>query len=43
MAVCYQPLAMMLEYVYFDFHLFGQAVRVNRMSEFLLKIGETKL
>lgn len=25
MAVCYQPLAMMLEYVYFDFHLFGQA------------------
>lgn len=40
MAVCYQPLAMMLEYVYFDFHLFSQAVRVNTLSEFLLKIDE---
>ena len=40
MAVCNQPLAMMLEYVYFDFHLFGQAVRVNTLSEFLLKIDE---
>lgn len=40
MAVCYQPLAMMLKYVYFDFHLFGQAVRVNTLSEFLLKIDE---
>ena len=40
MAVCYQPLAMMLEYVYFDFRFFGQAVRVNTLSEFLLKIDE---
>ena len=40
MAVCYQPLAMMLEYVYFDFHLFGQAVRVNAPFGFLLKIDE---
>lgn len=40
MAVCYQPLAMMLEYVHFDFHLFGQAVRVNTLSAFLLKIDE---
>lgn len=39
MAICYQPLAMMLEYVYFDFYL-GQAVRVNTLSEFLLKIDE---
>ena len=40
MAVCNQPLAMMLEYVYFDFHLFGQAVRVDTLFEFLLKIDE---
>ena len=37
MAVCYQQLAMMLEYVYFDFHLFGQAVRVNTLSAFFLE------
>ena len=40
MAICYQPLAMMLEYVYFDFYFFGQAVRVNSLSEFLLKLDE---
>ena len=40
MAVCYQPLAMMLEYVYFDFRFFGQAIRVNTLSEFLLIIDE---
>ena len=40
MAVCYQLLAMMLEYAYFDFRFFGQAVHVDRLSEFLLKIDE---
>ena len=29
MAVCYQPLAMMLQFVYFDFSFFGQAVRLS--------------
>ena len=40
MAVCHQPLAMILKYVYFDFYLFGQAVRVTTLFEFLLKIYE---
>ena len=40
MAIRYQPLAMMLEYVYFDFYFFGQAVRVNSLSKFLLKLDE---
>ena len=42
MAVCHQPLAMIPKYVYFDFHLFGQAVRVNTLFEFLLKIYAQK-
>ena len=40
MSVCYEPLAMMLEYVYFDFDLFGQDVRVSTLSHLLLKIYE---
>ena len=40
MKVCHQPPAIMLEYVYFDFNIFGQDVRVNALSDFLLKINE---
>ena len=39
--VCCQPPAMMLEYVYFDFKLFGQDVRVSSLSDFLLQIGDS--
>ena len=39
-AVCCQPLAMMLEYVYFDFKQFGSDVRVSSLADFLLKIDE---
>lgn len=38
--VCHQPLAMMLEYLYFDFKLFGEDVRVSSLSEFLLQIND---
>ena len=38
MKVCHQPPAIMLEYVYFDFNIFRQDVRV--LSDFLLKINE---
>ena len=31
---------MMLEYVHFDFNLFGQYVRVDTLSDFLLKVDE---
>ena len=30
----------MLEYVYFDFKLFGPEARVSALSDFLLKINE---
>ena len=40
MSVCYEPFAMMLEYVYFDFNLFGQDVRVSALSDLLVKIDE---
>ena len=39
-AVCCQPLAMMLEYMYFDFKQFGEDVRVSSLSDFLLQIDE---
>ena len=39
-AVCCQPPAMMLEYVFFDFKQFGQDVRVSTLSDFPLKIDE---
>lgn len=39
-AVCCQPPAMMLEYVFFNFKQFGQDVRVSTLSDFLLKIDE---
>lgn len=42
LAVCYQPPAIMLEYVYFDFTPFEQIVRVSTLSDFLLKIDEQK-
>ena len=35
--VCCQPLAMMLEYVYFDFKQFGLDVHVSSLAGFLLK------
>jgi len=39
--VSLQPLAMMLEYVYFDFKHFGQDdLRVHSLSDFLLQIDE---
>lgn len=38
--VCCQPLAMMLDYVYFDFTQFDQDVRVSSLSDFLLQIDE---
>ena len=38
--VCCQPLAMMLQYVYFDFDVFGQNVRVSSLSDFLLHIDQ---
>lgn len=31
---------MMLEYVYFDFHPFGDDVKISALSDFLLKIDE---
>ena len=40
MSVWHQPPAMMLEYVYFDFNLFGPDVRVSTLSDFLIKIDE---
>ena len=40
MKVCHQPPAIMLEYVYFHFNIFGQDVRVSALSDFLLKINE---
>lgn len=39
-AVCHQLLAMMLEYVYFDFSIFGQDVCVSALSDLLLKIDK---
>ena len=38
--VCCQPLAMMLEYVYFDFAQFDLDVRVSSLSDFLLQIND---
>ena len=38
--VCCQPLAMMLEYVYFDFAQLAQDVRVSSLSDFLLQIDD---
>lgn len=38
--VCCQPLAMMLQYVYFDFNVFGLDVRVSSLSDFLLHIDQ---
>lgn len=41
--VSLQPIAMMLEYVYFDFKHFGHDdLRVHSLSDFLLQIGEFK-
>ena len=40
MSVCHKPPAMMLEYVYFDFNLFGLDKRVSTLSDFLIKIDE---
>ena len=40
MSVCHKPPAMMLEYVYFDFNLFGLDERVSTLSDFLIKIDE---
>ena len=40
MGVCYRPPAMMLEYVYFDFNIFGPDIRVSALSDFLLNINE---
>ena len=39
-AVCWQPLAMMLEYMYFDFKQFGSDVHVSSLADFLLKTDE---
>ena len=39
-AVCCKPQAMMLEYIYFDFKLFGQDIRVSALSDFLLEIDD---
>ena len=36
LGVCHQPLAIMLEYVYFDFKLFGvEDLRVSSLSDFV--------
>ena len=40
MSVCHQPPAMMLEYVNFDFNLFGPDVSVSTLSDFLIQIDE---
>ena len=41
LGVCHQPLAIMLEYVYFDFKLFGvDDLRVSSLSDFLLQIND---
>ena len=37
MFVCHQPPAMMLEYIYFDFNLFGAVVRESTLSDFVIK------
>ena len=39
--VSFQPLAMMLEYIYFDFKLFGHDdLRAHSLADFLLQIDE---
>ena len=39
--ISFQPLAMMLEYIYFDFKHFGcDGLRVHSLSDFLLQIDE---
>ena len=38
--VCCQPLAMMLQYVYFDFNVLGLDVHVSSLSDFLLHIDQ---
>ena len=41
LGVWHQPLAIMLEYVYFDFKLFGvDDLRVSSLSDFLLQIND---
>ena len=41
LGVCHQPQAIMLEYVYFDFELFGvDDLRVSSLSDFLLHIND---
>ena len=41
LGVCHQPLAIMLEYVYFNFKLFGvDDLRVSSLSDFLLQIND---
>ena len=41
LGVCHQPLAIMLECVYFDFNLFGvDDLRVSSLSDFLLQIND---
>ena len=37
MKVCHQPPAIMLEYVYFDFNIFRQDVRVNALVSHILR------
>ena len=39
--VCHQPQVIILEYVYFDFKLFGvDDLRVSSLSDFLLQIND---
>ena len=40
MKVSHQPPEIMLKYVYFDFNIFGQDIRVSALSDFFLKINE---
>ena len=41
LGVCHQPQAIMLEYVYFDFELFGvDDLRISSLSDFLLHFND---
>ena len=40
-AICTNPNAMMLEFVNFDFRLFGDETQVNNLSDFLTHVDET--
>lgn len=42
LGVCHQPVAIMLEYVFFDFNVFGEEnLRVSSLSDFLLIINKS--